>query len=270
MKPPINQQIIQGGTLCLVFFTAILIGGIKVTGKSPFLPPSGPISDSMAGRTCHQTSCLCANTEWDRQGQPLGFYYQEEANIFPVSWGVKFPGSCERYGGSEAWKNLESRSQSLALRLSPYLQPPKVPLVIPPLLPSSVKDGDNDWQQLLESLQLPLWAGLSRIALPNNEAQSWELEGLGENQEFTTDCPWALGNHLWLCALLLLSVKWVRAFVTVESDLEERWTCAWCFELSREKNCLELCWGTFMSPAFIQFHPSTEAAGLIIDSNWQS
>lgn len=97
----------------------------------------------MAGRVCHQTSCLCANTEWDRLGQPLGFYYQGEANILPVSRRVKFPGSCERYGGSEAWKNLESRSQSLALRLSPYLQPPKVPLVIQRLLLSSVKGGDN-------------------------------------------------------------------------------------------------------------------------------
>ena len=29
MKPPINQQIIQGSTLCLVFFIAILIGGHK-------------------------------------------------------------------------------------------------------------------------------------------------------------------------------------------------------------------------------------------------
>lgn len=37
----------------------------------------------------------------------------------------------------------------------------------------------QDWQQPLESLQLPLQAGRSRIALPNNEAQSWELEGLG-------------------------------------------------------------------------------------------
>ena len=85
MKLPINPQIIQGGTLCLVFFTAILIGDIKVTGKSRFLPPSGPISDSMVGRICHHTSCLCANTAWDRLGQPLGFYYLEEANIFPVS-----------------------------------------------------------------------------------------------------------------------------------------------------------------------------------------
>lgn len=50
----------------------------------------------------------------------------------------------ERYRGSEAWKNSESRSQSTTLRLSPYLQPSSVPLVIPHLSLAPSKDGNHD------------------------------------------------------------------------------------------------------------------------------
>ena len=42
MKPPINQQIIQGSTLCLVFFIAILIGGHKSHWKVSVSATFGP------------------------------------------------------------------------------------------------------------------------------------------------------------------------------------------------------------------------------------
>lgn len=84
MKPPINQQIIQGRHFMPCFLYSHSEWNIKVTGGSQFLPLSGPISESTAGCICHQTSCLCASTGRDRLGQPLGFHYQEKVNIFRV------------------------------------------------------------------------------------------------------------------------------------------------------------------------------------------
>lgn len=116
------------------------MGGTKVTGKFPFLPPSrAPFR--LHGGTCLSSDILplCqhgvgqAGTAF-RILLPRGSEYSPCVTKSEISWLLH-----ERYRGSEAWKNLESRSQSLALRLSPYLQPPKVPLVIPRLLLSSVK-----------------------------------------------------------------------------------------------------------------------------------
>lgn len=56
MKPSINQQIIQGGTLCLVFFTAILMGAQKSLESFRFCHLRAPFR--LHGGTCLSSDIL--------------------------------------------------------------------------------------------------------------------------------------------------------------------------------------------------------------------
>lgn len=96
MKPPINQQIIQGGTLCLVFFTAILMGAQKSLESFRFCHLRAPFR--LHGGTCLSSDILplCQHGV-GQAGTAFRILLQEGSEYSPVSRRVKFPGSCERY-----------------------------------------------------------------------------------------------------------------------------------------------------------------------------